>query len=547
MAAYSLANPLVLSIGAVGTLLAAGVQVACGKSLGAGNQEETNAGYSAAVAVAAIISVAFTAVVVLFAPFLARVMGAGSSGELFDMTKGYLAGFSLGAPGCMGALVLVPFLQMAGQSTLLIAGVVGMTVADIVLDLLSVLVFHGGMFGMGLASSLSYYTAMAVVGVYFLSRRCVFRFSLRRVSRRKITELFRGGIPACFNMFSAVILVFLLNRILKSTGGSSALAAYAVVAALGNAANCISTGVGGVSLTLSGIFYHEEDPTALRALIRQLSVYGVFLGLGVGVLLAWAAPALVSVFIPGEGEVRQAAVLGLRLFAAGMVPCCMNNALKNMYQGTGRELLTVLVSILEGTVFPALAAFVFSRFMGTPGAWLYFAAGETLALLFIGGLVFIKAGKLPWREDAVLLLKEGFGAARDRLLEMDIRSMQEVTEAARRAEEFCRLNGLGARVSNHIALCIEEMAGNTIRHGFAMDKKHHSLSVRLLRKEKGLVLRFRDDCGAFDPVHYIPRDGEDALGIRLVLAFAGEANYTYALNLNNVCIRIGDEEETGRC
>jgi hypothetical protein len=82
------------------------------------------------------------------------------------------------------------------------------------------------------------------------------------------------------------------------------------------------------------------------------------------------------------------------------------------------------------------------------------------------------------------------------------------------------------------------MAGNTIQHGFAMDQKHHDLSVRLLYKDSGLTLRFRDDCGAFDPVHYIPKDEEDALGIRLILAFAQDARYTYAMNLNNVCIRI---------
>ena len=547
MAAYSLANPLVLSIGAVGTLLSAGVQVACGKSLGYGSQEETNAGYSSAVAVSAIVAGLFMAVVLLFAPALARIMGAGETGSLFDMTKGYLVGFSIGAPGCMGALVLVPFLQMAGQAGLLIAGVLCMTVADIALDLLSVKVFNGGMFGMGLASSLSYYVVMIVVGFYFLSKRCVFRFSPGQVTLRKIRELIRGGIPACFNMLSSVILVFVLNRILKSAGGSSALAAYAVITALGNAANCITTGIGGVSLTLSGIFYHEEDRTALRAVVQNLCRYGAALGFGMAVFLILAAPVLVSLFIPEEGEARQMAVLGLRLFSAGMIPCSINNALKNMYQGTGRELLTVGISLLEGAAFPALAAFVFSRCMGTPGGWLYFPAGEWLTLLFTGCLAALLARKLPWREDAVLLLKKNFGAGPGQLLEMDIHSMQEVTEASRRAERFCRDQGLGEKTSNHIALCVEEMAGNTIQHGFTKDNRHHNLSVRLLRKEKDLVLRFRDDCGAFDPVHYIPKGSEDALGIRLILAFAREANYTYALNLNNVCIRIRDEEETAEC
>lgn len=543
MAAYILANPLLLSIGAIGTLLSAGVQVACGKSLGTGSSEETNAGYSSAVAFGAIVSFAFAAVVIIFAPFLARAMGAGREGELFDMTRGYLIGFSIGAPGSMGALVLIPFLQMAGQSNLLIVAVLTMTVADIGLDLLNALVFHGGMFGMGLASSLSYYAAILVVGFYFLSKRCVFRFSLKQVSRRKIAELFRGGIPAGFNMASSVIMVFLINRILKATGGSSSalvLAAFAAITTLGNTANCITTGIGGVSLTLSGIFFHEEDRTGLKKLLSLLCRYGVILGVGMAALLEIFAPALVSLFIPDAGEAQRAAVLGLRLFAVGMIPCCINNAVKNAYQGTGRVSLTVIISLLEGTVFPVLAAFLFSRFLGTKGVWLYFIAGETLTLLFIAALVAVKTRDEPWRDGAALLLKDDFGVPPERLLEMDIHSMEDVTAAAERAEKFCLDHGQDPKISNHIALCIEEMASNTIQYGFTMDKKHHDLSVRLLEKENDLVLRFRDDCGAFDPVRYIPKDDEDALGIRLILAFARDARYTYALNLNNVCIRIGE-------
>ena len=542
MAAYTLANPLLLSIGAIGTLLAAGVQVACGKSLGSGSREETNAGYSSSVAFAAAVSGLFTLVVLLFAPFMARAMGAGTSGELFEMTRGYLRGFCIGAPGSMGALVLIPFLQMAGQNNLLIAAVLTMTVTDIALDLLNGLVFNGGMFGMGLASSISYYAAIAVVGFYFLSKRCVFRFSLRQISRKKIAELFRGGIPAGFNMASAVIMIFLLNRILRSTGGSSALAAFAVITSLGNAANCITTGVGGVSLTLSGILFHEEDGTGLRTMLRCLCRYGAILGLGMGVFLAVAAPLLVSLFIPEAGETQNMAILGLRLFAAGMIPCSINNALKNAYQGTGRVSLTVIISLLEGTFFPVLAGFVFSRIMGTTGAWLYFPAGEILTLLFVAALVMIMARKLPWKDGTALLLRKNFGVTPDRLLEMDIRSMQDVTAAAERAEKFCCDHGQSEKTGNHIALCIEEMAANTIQHGFVRDRKHHDLSVRLLQKEEDLVIRFRDDCGAFDPVSYIPKDNEDALGIRLILAFARDARYTYALNLNNVCIRIGRED-----
>ncbi|MBQ3880693.1 MAG: hypothetical protein II727_10335, partial [Oscillospiraceae bacterium] len=140
-----------------------------------------------------------------------------------------------------------------------------------------------------------------------------------------------------FNMASSVILIFLLNKILLSCGGSEAVAAYSVLTTIGNSANCITTGIGGVSLTLAGIFYNEEDGTGLWELMRLLCRDSILLGLCVGVLLLIFAPLLVALFLPEAGQAQQMAILGVRLFAAGLIPCCINNALKNAYQATGRE------------------------------------------------------------------------------------------------------------------------------------------------------------------------------------------------------------------
>ncbi len=104
-------------------------------------------------------------------------------------------------------------------------------------------------------------------------------------------------------------------------------------------------------------------------------------------------------------------------------------------------------------------------------------------------------------------------------------------------------------MASRIALCIEEMAGNTIQHGFARDDRRHHLNVRVICREGYWILRFRDDCRAFDPVDYLPGHERDALGIRLVLAMAEDASYTYTLNLNNLALRLpanGGAPVTGR-
>ena len=543
LSAYQLANPVLLVVAAVASMLSSGIQLACGRSLGKGSREETDAGYSSAVILGLGIALVLTLGVVIFRGPLATAIGAGTEGTLYDDTKNYLAGFVIGAPGTMGAMILVPFLQIAGQSGLLIAAVLVMTFVDVALDLLNVLVLHGGMFGMGLASSLSYYCALIIGGWYFFSKKCVFRFSWRLVRRSKMMELLKGGIPTVIGLSSCVILVLFLNWMLLSTGGKEAVASYSVVTSLGNAANCITVGISGVALTLSGIFYSEEDRSSLKELMRLLARDSVLLCIAAGGLLILIAPALVRLFINEPGPAQDMAILGIRLYVGGMIPCCIVGALRNSYQAMDQVVLTEVLSIVENFAFPALSAFVMSRFLGTTGVWFYFALGELFSLIAVGIFIRVRAKSIPWRDGAYLLLQKTFGVPADQLMEVNIDTVEEAVRISKDAETFCRSRGQSTRLSQHIALCIEEMATNIVDHGFRKDDKPHHLSVRVLHKKDYWVLRFRDDCRAFDPLHYIPGEGKDALGIRLTLAMAEEAQYTYSMNLNNLMLKLPDEKE----
>ena len=543
--AYGLANPVLLLIGARGSMLSAGIQVTCSKSLGRGSQEETNAGYSSAIALTLLLSALLTALVLLLKGPLSTLLGAGREGELFTETRGYLTGFIVGAPASMGALVLVPFLQMAGQSGLLIVSVLTMTVADVGFDLLNVLVFDGGMFGIGLASSLSYYAALLVAMGYFLSKKCAFRFSIRQVTRRKIRELFTSGIPSVFAMASTVVQIFAVNQLLLGlkTAGEEAVAAYTVINTIGNAACCICTGVGGVTLTLAGILYNEEDRSGLKELMRRMCFWSLLLGVCAGGLLVLFSPQCAHLFIEQSDEgplsALHMAITGLRVYALGLIPCCINYAFKNLYQATGRVRLTECISILEGALWPILCVWALTRIAGVNCAWSFFALGEALTLLCVLLNALLRRGKAGAKGGFMLLLKPDFGVTNENLMEADIRSLSDVTGVSAAAEKFCLNHGQDAHVANRIALCIEEMAANVIQHGFSQDQKPHHLMVRVLHKPDHFVLRFRDDCRAFDPLHYVPEEGRDALGIGLVLSMADEAAYTYSLNMNNLTIRLG--------
>ena len=538
LTAYGLANPVLMVIGAVGSMLCAGVQVVCSRSLGHGLKEETDAGYSTAIAVAALFSAVFMAVVFVFRVPIARLMGADDP-ALLQETSTYMMGFTIGAPASMAALILVPFLQMAGQGNLLIVAVLGMTVADVLLDLANVLLFHGGMFGMGLASSLSYYVAMVIGGWYFLSKKCVFRFSLKLIRMDKVRELVVGGVPTVIAMASSVVLIFAVNKLLLPVGGKAAVAAFAVINTLINACNAISTGSGGVALTVSGILYNEEDRTGLKETVGLMARYGAVLGVAVAGLLMVFAPWCVKLFIPEDGESQRMAILGLRIFSVGLIPCCVNNAMKNLWQGAGHVGAMEVVSVLENALLPTLAAFVLSRTAGVTGAWFYFFTGELLTTVLMLGFVWMRNGGVTWQPDRLLLLKDSFGVPKEDTLEANLHNLDEVMAFSRRAEDFCHDHGNNRKLASHLALCVEEMGSNIVTHGFSENGENH-LSIRLQYKDARWTLRFRDDCSAFDPVSHVS-EGSESMGIRLAMRMADEARYTYSMNMNNLTLILADK------
>ncbi|MBR2571362.1 MAG: ATP-binding protein [Clostridia bacterium] len=535
LTAYGLANPLLLVIGAAGSMLCAGAQVACSKSIGRGDQKETDIGFSSTIAAGGTFALAFTLPVLLLRVPVARMLGAAEPALLGD-TAGYIAGFSIGAPASVGALMLVPFLQMAGQSSLLIVAVLGMTVSDVAFDLLNVFVFHGGMFGMGLASALSYYVAVAIGAGYFLSKRCVYAFSRSRIQRRKIRELIAGGVPSLFGMASSVAMIFCVNRILLGAGGESAVAAVSVINTIINASNCISTGTGGVALTLAGVLSNEEDRAGLSQLLRTLARCSVVLGISAMALLLVFAGPCTSLFIPEAGAGQSMAVRGLRIFSAGLVFCCLNNALKSSYQGTGRVRLMEVISVAENALLPILAAFLLSLAAGVRGVWFLYALSEAAALLGILGYVWLRKGRVTLRPEDVLLLRDDFGTPEKDLLEADPRSVGEVLALSREAEAFCLSRGGSGRLAAHLALCVEEMGTNIVTHGFSADGKNH-LSIRLQYRKGAWTLRFRDDCMAFDPIRHVSENGaQENVGIHLAMRMADDARYTFSMNLNNLTL-----------
>ena len=124
-------------------------------------------------------------------------------------------------------------------------------------------------------------------------------------------------------------------------------------------------------------------------------------------------------------------------------------------------------------------------------------------------------------------------------------SLENQTRRTTVASVSCLQKNIDARRTYYTGLCTEEMAGNIVTHGFAIDRKKHSVDIRLTCKEEEIVLRMRDDCAAFNPSQHarILDSGNREerfkdFGIRMVYSLAREVNYQNLLDQNVLTIHL---------
>jgi Na+-driven multidrug efflux pump/anti-sigma regulatory factor (Ser/Thr protein kinase) len=545
MTAYGLATPVLLVFAAMGSMISAGVQVMCGKTMGIGDKKGTNACFTASVVIASSVSVIGLIIVLGFTGPICTLLGAGADtpgNEVFRLTKDYLRGFIIGAPAFIFAQMMVPYMQISGSRTRLIVAVAVMTIADVVFDLINVLVIKGGTFGMGIASSMSYYIAFVIGIAYFFKKDCIFRFKAKLISLKSSATLIIDGVPTLINQVSLVFLTFVINNILlglEGIDGNLAVAAYSVISTAGNICYSFSSGIASVALMLSSILYSDEDKTSLRSLVKTMVFYALTICSVVTVLVLIFASPLVRLFLD-DPAAEHIAIKGMRIFVLSLVPCALNTSFKNYYQGVDHVGLTQTISVCQNFALTALSAYVLSRFISISGVWLGFLFGEVLTLCMITAVVSLKNRKVSFTAEAFSLLPADYGVREEDCLEMSITKETEVEEASLKASEFCLERGQGTKLSSLIGLSVDEMAENIVTYGFNKERRENSIDIRLMIKNNVPVLRIRDNCRHFDPVKYVELHRDDDptahIGIRMVMAFVKDANYTSSLGLNNLTL-----------
>ena len=542
MSAIALYGPIRLLMGALSVLLFGGSTILCGRYLGRNQQEKIQSLFSLDIFLAAASGTVFCLVMIVISSsdLSAFMIQDDSVRVVFNQ---YLLGQAVGVlPFFLGRQLSV-FLTMRNQINLTTIASLIMISVNALLNLLFVAVLHWGAFGIALAFSLGNWAFFAVQALYLLRGKDAPHFALRRVSWPDCGQIIKIGLPGAASTIYQSVLGIIVNGLITAYVGSAGLSAYAASDSVLSFFWSIPAGMLAVSRMLLSISIGEEDRQTLTNVMRNMFHCFVPLMCAVSVVIILLAEPLTQQFYRNP----SAPVYMMTVRAFQILPLSMPLSVICMHfvcygQVSDKQALIHILSVLDGVICIAVFSALLIPTLGMNGVYIANVLNGVVTLLTVFIYSVLENRRIPRNTEELMVIPDSFGVSEDDRMALTVRSMDEVVLVSERVQQFCLEKGLDARRSALAGLAMEEMAGNVVRHGFRADKKKHSVDIRVVYKNNGVLLRIKDDCKPFDPGEWkkvtAPSDPASNIGIRLVFQIAESVEYQSVLGLNVLSIRI---------
>ena len=535
LAAMGIVSPVALLFLSLGTLCAGGGSILASQALGRGNTDEVRNVFSTAVCFGAAAGLVICVLGLLLTEPLAAALGAEDA--LREPAVSYLRGYMLGAIPMILLSSLMAFVQIDGSPRLPILATLCMTVSDVILDLLVATVFHGGMFGMALASTISYFIAVGTACLHFTKKHRMLKLVRPHAFGRTFRRMSLTSTPIVLTTIGELGRTMVLNHMLVviSIGAVAALNVRSQTQVI---IGVLALGGAQALGPMAGMFYGEEDRGTLGISLKSALKQGLVLNFAVALIFAVVPGIFPRLMGVSDAGTAAMACTAIRWLAISLPIRFVNLLLTQYYQTTRHTALALTLSILEVLAYPLAAASLLIRPLGPTGVWLAFPIAELLTL--VSALVYIllktKSGSLL---DRVLMLPADFGGEEDDKLSVSIgNSMDEVMEMARSVYAFGEERGVSKETMDKVSLCIEEMAGNVVQHSFKPGEKRW-FDLLVYVKPEAILLRMRDNGRPFDPLARLREqaesDPEKNLGLKIINGITDSFEYRHGIGLN-ICV-----------
>lgn len=540
MSAIGLFGPINLFLYVVSIILVSGSQILYGRYVTT-KREQLPALFTVDLTIALGVSLLTTAVLVLAAATGLTRLLVSQQPDL-TMLNQYILGQAVGILPLVMGQQLFAFLSLQNQTRRTMIASIACFLSKVVFDHLLIVVFRMGTFGLGLGSALSNWAFFGIQAVYYLREQSELRFSLRLWQRGEGAQIVKLGYPGAIARFGEMIRVLIVNFLILKYVGSVGISSFSASNSLLAIVWAVPFGMAAVCRMLFSISFGEEDRRSLVNTMKITMTKGMLLMCAIVALLVLLAEPLTRLFYRDSADpVYHMTVMGFRV-----LPLCMPLSMISIHfasyaQTAEKRILSVLLPAVDGMVGVVLFSLLLIPSMKMNGLYLANIGNGLLCAAVVTAASWVARGRFPRSMEELMAIPEQVGVSEDARIDISVNDMAEVVTVSQQVCDFCLARGIDRRRAYFAGLCLEEMAGNVVQHGFEKGRKN-AIDIRVVHKGDDLILRIRDNCTAFNPSERASAmDADDMgknVGIRMVYRIARDVSYQNLLGMNVLTIRI---------
>ena len=389
LAAITLGSPILGLVMAVGSVFGTGGGALISRLLGAAERDPAQADEikhvsSFAVWGSVIAGAIFGGIGLLFLGPLVNLLGANDAAVA--ATSAFVGVMLAFVPVLAAAFCLEQLVRAEGAARQVMVGLIASTIANLVFDLLFILVLHWGVAGAALSMGL----ANAGVVVYFatwLTKNSEHMsvaprwFTLRP---RVVKPVLGVGASTLLQSAFLIVTSLVLNN-LAAAYGDGPLAAMGVAVRIAQVPEFLVMGVTLGVLPLLAYSFGRGDRARLFAALRASAVTVGAIALLFSVTVFVFRDQVFSAFVSDQGVLA----VGVTILTAQLVAMVANGftgLITSLFQATGRALAATVMSVTQGILFIPIVL------LGN----LWFGLGGIIWSLTVTEVLVLVAGLVMW-------------------------------------------------------------------------------------------------------------------------------------------------------
>lgn len=537
-------SPLIMFFELIGSAVANGARNKVSAMIGAGKLADANRVFSNSLLMGGGLATIMALLAFIFSSGLAFVLGARDP-AVAEMTRQYILGYLIGFPFYTLTRVITPFLQIEGQYKRVNATSISTTVIDIVGDSVAVFVLHGGMFEIGLATSIGYILPFFISASYYMVKKSasVFKLKFKDFNLKLCTEVIRLGAPMGITKGSNSIAGLIINNMLTSFNMPYLVAAHGVFSQITVFLRAAWYAPADTLMAFAGVFVGEEDKKAVKLVQRIALLHSLVMTTLITVLLYFFCDPIVTVFLnTDEPEALKLASQCIRISCLSLPFHTIVYNFNNYLMGIRRLRFANIYSFLIecGNLVPITLLML--GFIGYQGAWISKIVNMAgLSLIAVIYILIHKGGKTF--SDKMLLMPEDFGTTPENEMSVITSSIKKIERLSKIAVAFAMEHGADKQRALTYGLITEELAIFLANIGFK-DGEEHNINARLVAKDDDLIIRMRDDCKPLNLKDYYqmlletPEIEDEEISLAIIFKMAKDVKYTATFGANNLIIRV---------